>query len=875
MRFRFFNYISYHFGHNSVLSFKSWIKYRKIIIKSRLKAEFLRKCIRLNIIPRHLSTILPNFSTNLTSSRSISALKLCRHRFIRKLLQIELSDTYSCIRSAHTHIFKISRSLYRDIPMFVCNSFFTRQHRSLYSFFTRQQEKLINKFNRLLSEHYRDTRDIRPVRYFYCPPSQSDSDHNVNFSFKPVNNRNGAQGWGSEVRVDPSCFKGRPQLPLPLNKKWFVNLSSIQIPEDVQCLLQLGDNFSLPFSNRDKLTMDFIKNIECSLTKLPSATQITIRNRSINIINNLPNYSFPESDFNTYIRHLFSSCKEFFKRNDNLIVTRADKGNITVALDKHEYFNKIEELLMDTNTYNVVKKDPTKNLTSRLRDLLTRWKSSEFISPSTYRSLYCSDGLLPRAYGLPKVHKPGCPFRLIVSSVNSPLYNLASFLHCIMFKSFPTALSHVSNSFELVKRLSDKNINSDFRLISLDVVSLFTNVPIEMAIDSVSVRWDHISLNCNISKSEFIIAVRMILDSTFFIFNGVIYKQNFGTPMGSPLSPIIADIVLQDLEARALASLRFTPPFYVRYVDDIALAAPSHLHGHILQIFNAFHPRLQFTMEIDEENRLNFLDTTMILSGNNLFFDWYCKPTFSGRYLHFLSNHPLCQKRGTVIGLIDRVFLLSHPSFHQKNFERIIDILLDNGYPLCFIFRVLHERLKYLCYRVNSNPNDEEHREESVSYFTIPYVPLISEQFKRITKDLNVKLSYRSLNKMNSFIKVHKDSCPLSSRQNVVYRINCKDCDASYVGQTKRQLNTRISEHKNHIRRGMSGHSVITDHRISSNHDFDWDNVSVLDNEPWLRKRLISEILHIKRQKNGLNLQTDTEGLPDMYIPVLEKLSKI
>ncbi|KAM0732494.1 hypothetical protein ACS0PU_002036 [Formica fusca] len=73
----------------------------------------------------------------------------------------------------------------------------------------------------------------------------------------------------------------------------------------------------------------------------------------------------------------------------------------------------------------------------------------------------------------------------------------------------------------------------------------------------------------------------------------------------------------------------------------------------------------------------------------------------------------------------------------------------------------------------------------------------------------------------------------------------------------------------------MSGHSVITDHRVSFNHDFDWDNVSVLDNEPWLRKRLISEILHIKRQKNGLNLQTDTEGLPDMYIPVLEKLSKI
>ena len=90
---------------------------------------------------------------------------------------------------------------------------------------------------------------------------------------------------------------------------------------------------------------------------------------------------------------------------------------------------------------------------------------------------------------------------------------------------------------------------------------------------------------------------------------------------------------------------------------------------------------------------------------------------------------------------------------------------------------------------------------------------------------------------------------------NVVYKIDCKDCDASYVGQTGRCLKTRINEHKNHINRNTTQHSVITQHRIDLGHDFNWDKVHILDKEQILHKRLLSEMIHIKRQKQGLNLQ--------------------
>jgi hypothetical protein len=83
------------------------------------------------------------------------------------------------------------------------------------------------------------------------------------------------------------------------------------------------------------------------------------------------------------------------------------------------------------------------------------------------------------------------------------------------------------------------------------------------------------------------------------------------------------------------------------------------------------------------------------------------------------------------------------------------------------------------------------------------------------------------------------------------------------VGQTSKQLKTRISEHKNHIRRNTNTGSVITEHRISRGHNFDWDNILIPDRERFLGKRLnISEMMHIKYQDTiVLNRQADTEYL--------------
>jgi len=112
-----------------------------------------------------------------------------------------------------------------------------------------------------------------------------------------------------------------------------------------------------------------------------------------------------------------------------------------------------------------------------------------------------------------------------------------------------------------------------------------------------------------------------------------------------------------------------------------------------------------------------------------------------------------------------------------------------------------------------------------------------------------------------------------NDKNNVVYKILCKDCEATYVGQTKRQLKTRLKEHKNNIKLDQSKHSVISEHIIKHNHSFDWENTRIMDHESRYFKRIISEMIHIKEQKVSLNLNSDTELLDQSYFDILNELT--
>mgnify|MGYP001792981060 CR=1 FL=1 len=99
--------------------------------------------------------------------------------------------------------------------------------------------------------------------------------------------------------------------------------------------------------------------------------------------------------------------------------------------------------------------------------------------------------------------------------------------------------------------------------------------------------------------------------------------------------------------------------------------------------------------------------------------------------------------------------------------------------------------------------------------------------------------------------KKPKDKFSKELSTGVIYKINCKDCDKVYIGQTSRALRSRTREHKRAIFTG-DRNSLLTQHCIKNNHDFDLNDVKVIDRCSQWSKRLFLEAWHSIREPNSL-----------------------
>ncbi|XP_024889413.1 uncharacterized protein LOC112465880 [Temnothorax curvispinosus] len=200
------------------------------------------------------------------------------------------------------------------------------------------------------------------------------------------------------------------------------------------------------------------------------------------------------------------------------------------------------------------------------------------------------------------------------SPEGSPLYNIANLLHKILEKSVPKSESYIKDGWSFVELIRGVRVGGGDVLISLDVTSLFTNVPKDLVLKAIEKRWNYITTKTDLSLPQFSRAVDLILSSTSFMFNGQFYKQIFGSPMGSPLSSILADMVMEDLEKHCLQRLSFRISFFKRYVDDIFAVVPESGIKELLDSFNNYHDRLKFTYEMESNGELSFLDTTLLIN---------------------------------------------------------------------------------------------------------------------------------------------------------------------------------------------------------------------------------------------------------------------
>jgi len=197
------------------------------------------------------------------------------------------------------------------------------------------------------------------------------------------------------------------------------------------------------------------------------------------------------------------------------------------------------------------------------------------------------------------------------------------------------------------------------------------------------------------------------------------------------------------------------------------------------------------------------------------------------------------------------------------------NILLNNCYPIELINRKIRERIHTI--KKNNITTKSQSNDVMVNgrnLLVVSYIKgIISKGIKRAVGKC-VDVIYTIPKKLNHIIKKGKDKLDTKSNTDVVYKIEYKDCDKVYIGQTKRHLETHIKEHKNNIKNPSGNYSVVTNHRLSEEHDFKWDEPIILHKEGNRRKREIAEMFFIKKfmkTKTSLNLQRDTENLNPTY----------
>ena len=246
---------------------------------------------------------------------------------------------------------------------------------------------------------------------------------------------------------------------------------------------------------------------------------------------------------------------------------------------------------------------------------------------------------------------------------------------------------------------------------------------------------------------------------------------------------------------------------------------------------------------------------------DTLFTVWYRKPTSTERFLNFSSHHPLPMRKAMVFNLVDKIMLLSHPSFHKKNFDFITSALIKNNYPLSFIKKHLKIRIN----KLHSRKESQSSKKPAILYIiSLPYFQSLNNSIKSNLKKFNITLVNSIHHKFTDIVKLGKDKIDVLENRNCVYKIRCNDCVSSYVGQTGRSLKRRLYEHQNNVK-NHDARSVLALHCDETGHSFDFDKPVVLDSEVSTFRREFLEMLHIHNTPHNINIKTDTQKLKYVY----------
>ena len=293
-----------------------------------------------------------------------------------------------------------------------------------------------------------------------------------------------------------------------------------------------------------------------------------------------------------------------------------------------------------------------------------------------------------------------------------------------------------------------------------------------------------------------------------------------------------------------------------RFVDDVySILTRTHLENFFHHISN-LHQNIKFTMEEESNGELAFLDTLLKLNNGQISVLVYRKLTHTDQYLHYSSHHQTNCKESVVSSLFNREYsiITNKDDLHKEN-ARIKQVLKENGYQESIISKIFR--------RITNNhglPHSQQlmqvtdiEDEEIRMSMNLPYVEGTSEKLRRILRSHKVRSTFFTEKTLRKFVCKPKDRVATEDKSNIVYKIDCSNCQTVYFGESKWSLKSRSDEHKRSVRNCDCDKNEIAKHCWEVDHNFNWDQKKVIDRERKLIPRKIKESIRFLKNPDHLN----------------------
>ena len=798
-----------------------WEKEMMKVVRYKEHVTFNKKCLVSQVIPK---TLVVKACDNLPSSHR--AAKECSLTFLKNRLYLS--------KKKLNQLYKISDSimnkLKNNLPGSIIEMIKFRANKMLdhEKIITRNRQK--RKFNKLVENNIISKPNLRT----------------------------------NETTVNQT-------IDINLSDSWYINLSSKNFNAIEQSIFKLDPKYQV--TPRRICAEKIIANIEPKLKYLITDKSELARIR-VSLVNSLNGNHFIKPNLS---KAQISAINKL-KTDPDIFITQSDKGSKTVILNRVDYISKVNEILADQNVYTKINNSNINSIANQLVTILKDLKQKKYLDIYEYKHLYpiCFD--TPEVYALIKIHKENNPARLICPYFSHPLSKTARFISETISPTIRNSKYSLKDSKQLTADVQKLHLAQNDIMISLDVVNLFTNIPIEKTMKIIENKLNsdkELSLRCKIPVPEIMNLIMLCMKSTTFTFNGKCYSQKSGAPMGSNLSPVIAEALISSIFEESISTFTNKPKFLRFFVDDSFLIINKRFANNFLKHINKVAEKfktIKFTIEYETSSKLPFLDLLVERKSNKLKTTVYRKPTHSNRYLNFRSHHSFQDKKSVIRTLVHRAFThCSDDNDRGKELTDLHNILVQNDYPSQVITDTVTQ-----CSR-NMILNDQEQSNLSTEFnmdrvITIPYYKNLSESIRYLLAKNNIKVVFQKGLTIKNLLTPTKSND--LAKSNVVYDIKCNTCNAVYVGTTKRKLCYRVNEHKNALAK-HNFNSNIAEHAIQNNHSIDFDNPSISYVENKNSSRIFLESFRIEtlKQKNKtlINDQQNSKTIiPPVYLSLLK-----